>query len=63
MNAIPMKTVDHWLLELAKQKVLALTDSASPKRTFAEICAKVRGFADNLDFSRDSSPGRDVVRW
>src|ERR1039458_10586521 len=54
-------TVDRWLLELAEQNAPALPDAAPAKRTFADVCAKVRGLADDLDFSRDPSPGRDVV--
>ena len=54
-------TVDRWLLELAEQNAPALPGAAPPKRTFAEVCAKVRGLADDLDFSRDPSPGRDLV--
>src|ERR1017187_6763123 len=50
-------TVDRWLLELAEQNAPALPGAAPPKRTFAEVCAKVRGLADDLDFSRDPSPG------
>jgi hypothetical protein len=54
-------TVGRWLLELAEQNAPALPLKESPKRTLAEVCAKVRGLADDLDFSRDPSPGRDVV--
>jgi hypothetical protein len=54
-------SVDRWLLKLAEQNAPASTDAAPPKRTFADVCAKVRGLADDLDFSRDPSPGRDVV--
>lgn len=31
------------------------------KRTFADVCAKARGLAEELDLSRDTSPGRDIV--
>ena len=54
-------TVDRWLLELAEQNAPALPVKESPKRSLAEVCAKVRGLADDLDFSRDPSPGRGVV--
>ena len=48
------------LLELGDRYApAAATDK--PKRTFADVCAKVRGLADDLDFSRDPSPGRDIV--
>ena len=53
-------TLDRWLLELGDRYApAAATDK--PKRTFADVCAKVRGLADDLDFSRDPSPGRDIV--
>ena len=54
-------TVDRWLLELAEENVPATPVETSPKRTLAEVCAKVRGLVDDLDFSRDPSPGRDLV--
>ena len=54
-------TLDLWLLELAEQDAPALPENESPKRTLAEICAKIRGLADDLDFTRDPSPGRDVA--
>ena len=54
-------TVDRWLLELAEQNAPEIPGEVSAKRTLAEVCAKVRGLADDLDFSRDPSPGRDVV--
>jgi hypothetical protein len=54
-------TIDRWLLELAEQNAPAPSSAAASKRTFADVCAKVRGLADDLDFSRDPSPGRDVV--
>ena len=53
-------TVDQWLLELAERNAPALPGSVSSKRTLVEVCAKVRGLADDLDFRRDPSPGRDV---
>jgi hypothetical protein len=54
-------TIDRWLLELGEQNAPALPEQSSPELTFAEVCAKVRGLADDLDFSRDRSPGRDVA--
>ena len=53
-------TVDRWLLELAEQNAPAIPAEAS-KATLGEIFAKVRGLADDVDFSRDPSPGRDVI--
>jgi len=54
-------TVDRWLLELADQNAPALPAGESPRLTLVEVCAKVRGLADDLDLGRESSPGRDVV--
>ena len=54
-------TVDQWLLELGDQHAPAIAATPATKRTFADICAKARGLADDLDFSRDPSPGRDIV--
>ena len=54
-------TVDRWLLELAEQNAPELSAQESPKRTLADVCAKVRGLADDLDFSRDPSPGRNIA--
>lgn len=53
-------TVDRWLLELAEQNAPAIPVEPS-KATLAEIFAKASGLADDLDFSRDPSPGRDVI--
>ena len=53
-------TLDRWLLELGEQNAPPLATDR-PRRTFAAICTKVRGLADDLDFSRDPSPGRDIV--
>lgn len=36
-----------------------LTDPLGRKRRFIEVCTMVRGLADDVDFSRDPSPGRD----
>ena len=29
-------------------------------RAFVDVCARIRGLADDLDLSRDPSPGREV---
>jgi len=50
-------TVDRWLLELAEQNAPV---APTPERSFAEACASIRGLADDLDVTRDPSPGRDV---
>ncbi len=54
-------TLDRWLIELGEQNAPPETLADKPKRTFVDACAKIRGLADDLDFSRDPSPGRDVV--
>jgi hypothetical protein len=54
-------SVDRWLLDLAEQHAPATPVEPRLERSFAEVCASVRGLADDLDFSRDPSPGRDVV--
>ena len=54
-------TVDRWLLELAEQNSPELPVQESTQSTLADVCAKVRGLADDLDFSRDASPGRNIA--
>jgi hypothetical protein len=54
-------SVDQWLLELAEQNAPSLPAEDHPKRTMAEVFAEVRGLADDVDFSRDPSSGRDVA--
>jgi len=51
-------TVDRWLLELAEQNA---PEAARPQRSFVEACASIRGLADDLDVTRDRSPGRDIA--
>lgn len=54
-------TVDRWLVELGERNApLTPGVGALPKRTLADVCAKVRGLAEDLDLSRDPSPGRDI---
>ncbi len=54
-------TVDRWILEIAEHEAQAAgVDVTTPKPTLAEVFAKVRGLADDVDFSRDPSPGRDI---
>ena len=53
-------SVDEWLLVLAEQNAPPLHGVLSPKSNFVDICTKVRGLADDVDFGRDPSPGRDV---
>ena len=52
-------SVDRWSLELAERNAPPLAEG--PKRTFADVCAKVSGLTDDLDISRDPSPGRNIV--
>jgi hypothetical protein len=52
-------TVDRWLLELAERNAPAMDGDAPSRRRFVEVCSKIRGLADDPDFSRDPSPGRD----
>ena len=54
-------TIDGWLLELADQNAPELRSETPGPRSLDDVFAKVRGLADDLDFSRDVSPGRDVV--
>lgn len=54
-------TVARWLLEIAEQEAKDAGGGAASKPTLAEVFAKVRGLADDVDFSRDPSPGRDIV--
>ncbi len=35
--------------------------SSAGKRTLADIFAKIRGAAEDLDLTRDPSPGRDIA--
>jgi hypothetical protein len=53
-------TVDRWILEVAEHEAQMAGVDAAPKPTLAEVFAKVRGLADDVDFSRDPSPGRDI---
>jgi hypothetical protein len=54
-------TVDRWILEIAEHEAQAAdVDVTTPKPTLAEVFAKVRGLENDVDFSHDPSPGRDV---
>ena len=35
--------------------------NSSGRRTLADMFAKIRGAAEDLDLTRDPSPGRDIV--
>jgi hypothetical protein len=50
-------TVDRWMLEIADHEAEAAGVDMKPKQTLAEVFAKVRGLADDVEFSRDPSPG------
>ncbi len=45
-------TVDQWLLGLAEQNAPASPVPETPKPTLFEVFEKVRGLADDVDFSR-----------
>jgi hypothetical protein len=53
-------TVDRWMLEIAEHEAAIEGAAVKPRRTLAEVFAKVRGLADDVDFNRDPSPGRDI---
>jgi len=53
-------TVDRWMLEVAEESARTAGEAAF-RPALAEVFAKVRGLADDVDFSRDPSPGRDVA--
>lgn len=56
-------TVEQWLKKVANNRVQPARGqlaSASPQSNLADVCAKVRGLADDLDFSRNPSTGRSV---
>jgi hypothetical protein len=54
-------TVDRWLLELAEKDAGSLPAEPNAHRTLVDVCARVRGLADDLDFSCDPSSGRDIT--
>jgi hypothetical protein len=54
-------TVDRWLLELAEKHAGPLPGEPNAHRTLVDVCARVRGLADDLDLSRDPSSGRDIT--
>jgi len=49
------------LLEFQPQESPQATPRTPGKRTSADACAKIRGLAEELDLTRDPSPGRDVA--
>ena len=51
-------SVERWLLDLAEQNTPSPANAA--ERTLADVCARVQGLTDDLDLSRDPSPGRDL---
>jgi hypothetical protein len=53
-------SVDRWMLEIAEHEAQAAGVDVAPKPALTDVFAKVRGLADDADFSRDSSPGRDI---
>ena len=53
-------SVEDVLLQALKSSSIALPSSPDDSQTLEEMFAKVRGLADDLDFSRDPSSGRPV---
>ena len=49
-------SVEQWLLRLAE----SAAGDAAPASNLVDVCAMVRGLADDLDFSRNLSTGRTV---
>jgi hypothetical protein len=45
----------------ALQQFTPKPSSPPGKRTFADVCAKLRGLAEDLDLTRDPAPGRDIA--
>jgi hypothetical protein len=50
-------SVEEWLLQLAER---AAGEHAPVGKNLVDVCAMVRGLADDLDFSRNPSPSRTV---
>lgn len=53
-------TMGQWLVELADRNAPQLSAEKLSQITLMQVCDKVRGLADDVDFVRDPSPGRDV---
>ena len=56
-------TLEQWLKKVANDHVHPARGQqpiTAPQSNLADVCAKVRGLADDLDFSRDPSTGRSV---
>ncbi len=53
-------SVEDVLLQALKSSSVALPPSPDESQCLEQIFAKVRGLADDLDFSRDPSSGRPV---
>jgi hypothetical protein len=49
-------SLEEWLLRLAERA----TGVAAPAGNLVDVCAMVRGLADDLDFSRNPSTSRTV---
>jgi len=50
-------SVEQWLLELAER---AARQPAQLDRNLVDVCAMVKGLADDLDFSRNPSTSRSI---
>ena len=53
-------SIDQWLLEIAEVRAPDEETSSDQERSIEEVFAKIRGLADDIDLTRDASPGRDV---
>lgn len=53
-------SVEAVLLHALKAAPVAVPPNYGPSRSLIEVCAMVQGLTDDLDLSRDPSPGRPV---
>ncbi len=53
-------SVEEWLKKLANKQAHRQAPRTTQGRSLVEVCAKVRGLTDDLDFSRNPSTGRPV---
>jgi hypothetical protein len=54
-------SLDQWLLEIAEERAVDGEPDSEQAGALEAMFAKARGFADDLDMSRDPSSDRDVV--
>ena len=53
-------SLEEWLKKLANERASRRTPPGIPGKDFLEVCAKVRGLTDDLDFSRNRSTARPL---